>query len=404
MSASSTPRVAPVFLTPGRVRLQALPPLALYVHIPWCLKKCPYCDFNSHEWRDAAGAQVPEREYLDALRADLESALPLVWGRRVVSVFIGGGTPSLFSAKAIDELLAMIRALLPLQADAEITLEANPGTFEAEKFAAFAASGINRLSIGIQSFDPLALKRLGRVHDDRQARAAVDSAARHFENFNLDLMFALPEQTLAQCQADVEAALAWAPPHLSLYHLTLEPNTYFHRYPPRVPDEDSSADMQEWIAARLAEAGYRRYEVSAYARPGREARHNLNYWQFGDYLGIGAGAHGKLSFPNRILRQMRHRQPKAYMEAARAGQPVQEEHEIAAEDLPFEFMLNGLRLADGVPVALFAERTGLPITSIQRELERAEEKGLLVRDHERMRATALGWRFLNDLQQLFLRG
>jgi putative oxygen-independent coproporphyrinogen III oxidase len=408
-SEASRARVAPMFLTPGSVRLQALPPLALYVHIPWCLKKCPYCDFNSHEWRSGAAeaavagaSQVPEAEYLAALRADLEAALPLVWGRKIVSVFIGGGTPSLFSAQAIDSLLSMVRALLPLNADAEITLEANPGTFEAEKFAAFAASGVNRLSVGVQSFNPAHLRALGRVHDDAQARAAVRSAQRDVGNFNLDLMFALPGQTLAQCREDVETALSFEPPHVSLYHLTLEPNTYFHRYPPALPDDDASAEMQDWIGARLKAAGYRRYEVSAFCRPDRASRHNSNYWQFGDYLGIGAGAHSKLSFPNRILRQMRHKQPKAYMQGAATGQAVQEEHEVAARDLPFEFMLNALRLADGVPVALFTERTGLPITAIQRELDAAEAKGLLVRDHQRIAATDLGWRFLNDLQQIFL--
>ncbi|WP_415767954.1 radical SAM family heme chaperone HemW [Paraburkholderia sp. J69-1] len=385
---------------PGSIRLNALPPLSLYVHFPWCVRKCPYCDFNSHEWK---GERFPEDDYLDALRADLEQSLPLVWGRQVHTIFIGGGTPSLLSAKGLDRLLSDVRALLPLDADAEITLEANPGTFEADKFAQFRASGVNRLSIGIQSFNEAHLKALGRIHDAAQARHAVEVAANTFDNFNLDLMFALPQQTLAECQADIETALAFAPPHLSLYHLTLEPNTMFAKFPPVLPDDDQSADMQEWIHARTTEAGYGRYEVSAYAQPGRQSRHNLNYWRFGDYLGIGAGAHTKLSLPNRIVRQMRYKHPATFIEEARAGKPIQEEHEVSAKDLPFEFMLNALRLVEGFPVYRFAERTGLPITTIEPQLQEAEKRGLITRDYEKIVPTELGQRFLNDLQELFLK-
>ncbi|TDG24738.1 oxygen-independent coproporphyrinogen III oxidase-like protein [Paraburkholderia silviterrae] len=388
------------FTMPGSIRLTSLPPLSLYVHFPWCVRKCPYCDFNSHEWK---GERFPEDDYLDALRADLEQALPLVWGRQVHTVFIGGGTPSLLSAAGLDRLLSDVRALLPLDADAEITLEANPGTFEAAKFAQFRASGVNRLSVGIQSFNETHLKALGRIHDATQARHAVEVAANTFDNFNLDLMFALPQQTLAQCQADIETALSYAPPHLSLYHLTLEPNTLFAKFPPAVPDDDLSADMQEWIHARTTEAGFGRYEVSAYAQPNRQSRHNLNYWRFGDYLGIGAGAHSKLSFPNRIVRQMRYKHPATFIEEARAGKPIQEEHEVSARDLPFEFMLNALRLVEGFPVHRFMERTGLPMTTIEPALQEAEKRGLIARDYEKIVPTELGQRFLNDLQELFLK-
>ncbi|MEX3941520.1 radical SAM family heme chaperone HemW [Paraburkholderia sp. BR10937] len=385
---------------PGSIRLASLPPLALYVHFPWCVRKCPYCDFNSHEWK---GERFPEDDYLDALRADLEQALPLVWGRQVHTVFIGGGTPSLLSAAGLDRLLSDVRALLPLDADAEITLEANPGTFEAAKFAQFRASGVNRLSVGIQSFNEAHLKALGRIHDAAQARHAVEVAAKTFDNFNLDLMFALPQQTLAECQADIETALSFKPPHLSLYHLTLEPNTLFARFPPALPDDDQSADMQDWIHERASGAGYGRYEVSAYAQPDRQCRHNLNYWRFGDYLGIGAGAHTKLSFPNRIMRQARYKHPATFIEQARAGTPVQEAHEVSARDLPFEFMLNALRLVEGFPVHRFIERTGLPITTIEPALQEAERRGLIMRNYEKIAPTELGQRFLNDLQALFLK-
>jgi len=391
--------VVQAFTAPGSIRLTSLPPLALYVHFPWCVRKCPYCDFNSHEWK---GEGFPEDDYLDALRADLEQALPLVWGRQVHTVFIGGGTPSLLSARGLDRLLSDVRALLPLDADAEITMEANPGTFEAEKFAQFRTSGVNRLSVGIQSFNEAHLKALGRIHDTNDARRAVEIAARHFENFNLDLMFALPKQTLDECRADIETALSFAPPHLSLYHLTLEPNTLFAKFPPALPDDDASADMQEWIHERTSAAGYARYEVSAYAKPNRQCKHNLNYWRFGDYLGIGAGAHSKLSFAHRIVRQARYKHPATFMEQARAGSPVQEEHEVSAHELPFEFMLNALRLVEGFPVHRFVERTGLQMTSMEGALQEAERRGLIERSYEKIAPTPLGQRFLNDLQALFL--
>lgn len=389
------------FLRPGAIELPALPPLALYVHWPWCVRKCPYCDFNSHE--PAGGVEaIPEAEYLAALRADLEAALPLIWGRRIASIFIGGGTPSLLSAAGLDRLLSDVRALLPIAADCEITLEANPGTFEAAKFAAFRAAGVNRLSIGIQSFDDAQLARLGRIHDGAEAIAAVELAQRTFDDFNLDLMYALPEQTFEAAQRDVERALSFAPPHLSLYQLTLEPNTVFAKRPPRLPDEDSAAAIGEWIEAKMAEAGYEHYEVSAYARCGHRCRHNLNYWQFGDYLGIGAGAHSKLSFPHRVVRQIRFRQPASYLQNARQGRFVAESAEVGRADLAFEFMLNALRLAEGFAPALFTERTGLALSQVERSLNAAESRGLIVRDHRRIAASPLGRRFLSDLQSLFL--
>jgi len=387
------------YLQPGAISLAALPPLSLYIHYPWCVRKCPYCDFNSHE----AKGEVPEQAYLDAVRLDLEQSLPLIWGRKIHTVFIGGGTPSLMSAAGLDQLLSMVRTLLPLEIDAEITMEANPGTFEAEKFKAYRASGVNRLSIGIQSFNADHLKALGRIHDDGEARRAVEIAHANFDNFNLDLMYALPTQTLAQAEADLATALAFSPPHLSLYHLTMEPNTVFAKYPPVLPDDDASADMQDMIAATMAARGYEHYEVSAFAQPGRRARHNLNYWQFGDYLGIGAGAHSKLSFPHRIVRQARFKQPASYMQAARAGNPVQEEFEIARADMGFEFMLNTLRLTEGFAPALFGERTGMGLNAIEAPLQAAEQKGLLYRDHTVIRPTEMGMRFLNDLQEMFLK-
>jgi len=394
---------APVqhYLRPGVLSLPALPPLSLYVHIPWCMRKCPYCDFNSHEHPQGLDA-VPEAEYLAALRVDLERSLPLIWGRPVISVFIGGGTPSIFSARGIETLLSDVRALLPLQADCEITLEANPGTFEAEKFAAFRSAGVTRLSIGIQSFDATKLRALGRVHDRDQAIAAAASALRLFDNFNLDLMYGLPEQQLSDLQADVRQAIALDPPHLSLYQLTLEPNTVFAKYPPTLPDDDATAEMFDWIEPEMTRAGFVHYEVSAYAKPGRSCRHNLNYWTFGDYLGIGAGAHSKLSFPHRILRQVRLRQPDSYLAGSRLGSMLAQSHEIARADLPFEFMLNALRLNGGVPIALFAERTGMPISQVDAALQRAIERGLLVDDRQRLVPTLLGRRFLSDLQTMFL--
>jgi len=400
-SATSEPRSAQAalqYLQPGSLNLTALPPLSLYIHFPWCVRKCPYCDFNSHE----AKGELPEQEYLDAVRLDLEQSLPLIWGRKIHTVFIGGGTPSLMSAAGLDRLISSVRTLLPLEINAEITMEANPGTFEIEKFRHYRDSGVNRLSIGIQSFNADHLKSLGRIHDEREALRAVEIAHATFDNFNLDLMYALPSQSLAQAEHDLKTALAFAPPHLSLYHLTMEPNTVFAKYPPALPDDDASADMQDMIAERMAAAGFDHYEVSAYAQPGRRARHNLNYWNFGDYLGIGAGAHSKISFPHRILRQARFKQPASFMEAAKRGNPVQEEHEIARADMGFEFMLNTLRLTGGFDPNLFNERTGMSITAIGKALDAAEAKGLLYRDFKLIRPTELGQRFLNDLQEMFL--
>lgn len=373
-------------------------PLALYVHLPWCVRKCPYCDFNSH-----AAAAVPEARYVDALLADLEQALPDIWGRRIGSVFLGGGTPSLFSPDAIDRLLAGVRRLTPLVAGAEITLEANPGTVEAGRFAGYRAAGVTRVSLGIQSFDPRHLAALGRIHDATEARRATELAARYFDSFNLDLMFALPGQTLADALADIETALTYRPPHLSVYHLTLEPNTPFgHTPPPDLPDDDLAADMQQAIAARLDAAGLQHYETSAWSSPGYACRHNLNYWQFGDYLGIGAGAHGKLSFHDRIVRQMRVKHPQQYLDAVAAGRPVADARTLAAAELPLEFMMNALRLTEGVPGALFSARTGLPLAVCAAPLARARARGLLLADATRIAPTPLGQRFLNDLLSLFV--
>lgn len=394
-------------MRPGTLNLPALPPLSLYVHLPWCLRKCPYCDFNSHEWRAEAGgsASLPvdtARAYLAALRADLEAALPLIWGRPVVSLFIGGGTPSLFAPEQIAKLLSDIRARLPLEPGCEITLEANPGTFEKDRFRGFREAGVTRLSIGVQSFDDAKLKRLGRVHDGAQSRAAVAEAAEVFETFNIDLMYALPDQTLAELDQDLSQALAFRPPHLSVYHLTIEPNTRFAVEPPPVPDADLASDMLDLITARTGSQGLERYEVSAYAREGHRCAHNLNYWQFGDYLGIGAGAHSKLSFPHRVLRQVRWREPAAYQREAPAGKAVSNEHEVKRTELPFEFMLNALRLKDGVGLQQYLERTGLPPSSIARAVAAGREKGLLLADPARICATPRGFDFLSDLQELFL--
>ena len=381
-----------------RPHFDALPPLSLYIHVPWCERKCPYCDFNSHEAR----GPIPEDAYIDALLADLESALPQVWGRKVISVFIGGGTPSLLSVASVDRLLAGVRARLPILAGAEVTLEANPGTFERDRFAGYYAAGVNRLSLGVQSFDDRHLRALGRIHDAQQARRAAESALMIFGNVNLDLMFALPEQTLDECEADIAAALSFATPHLSFYQLTLEPNTLFHRQPPALPDADLAADMQQHVVTRLERAGFTRYEVSAYARDGRTCAHNVNYWRFGDYLGIGAGAHAKLSFPDRILREVRWKQPQQYLSQVMAGTPRMQTSETRREDIGFEFMLNALRLTGGVAAPTFAERTGYPLALVSRALDQGVKRGLLVDDPTRIAATELGFRFLNRTVELFL--
>jgi len=391
-------------MRPGTLSLAALPPLSLYVHLPWCLRKCPYCDFNSHEFR--AGRELDTdtaRAYLAALRADLEAALPLIWGRPVVSIFIGGGTPSLFAPEQIEELLSDLRARLPLEPGCEITLEANPGTFERDRFKGFRAAGVTRLSIGVQSFDDAKLKSLGRVHNAEQARAAIEEAASAFETFNIDLMYALPRQTLQELDQELATALAFKPPHLSVYHLTIEPNTRFASQPPEhLPDADLASEMLDLITARTGERQMDRYEVSAYAMAGHRCTHNQNYWQFGDYLGIGAGAHSKLSFPHRVLRQVRWREPAAYQAKALMGEAVSNEHEVARAELPFEFMLNALRLREGVPVASFLERTGLPPSSIAQATEQGRSRGLLEPDVARLAATPKGFDFLSDLQSLFL--
>jgi oxygen-independent coproporphyrinogen-3 oxidase len=385
----------------GAPLLKALPPLALYVHFPWCLRKCPYCDFNSHEAK-GGGADIPHEAYLAALIGDLEAALPQVWGRRLSSVFIGGGTPSLMPAKMLDALLAAIRARLPLIPDAEITLEANPGAIEAGQFEAFRDASVNRISLGIQSFNDTHLNALGRIHSADEARRAIDTALRHFDNVNLDMMYALPQQTLDEARRDIATAAACGTPHLSAYHLTLEPNTAFHHAPPPLPDDDLAADMQEMIEATLAARGFQHYETSAFAMAGHHCAHNLNYWCFGDYLGIGAGAHGKLSYPDSITRETRRRHPREYLDAAARGDFVQQRQPVERAELPFEFMMNALRLNDGIPLGLFEERTGQSLASIGAPLLQAQRRGLLTVDTERLAPTAQGRRFLNDLLALFM--
>jgi putative oxygen-independent coproporphyrinogen III oxidase len=386
-------------LAPSRVRLAALPPLSLYVHIPWCVRKCPYCDFNSHEAR----GEIPEREYVDAVIGDLEVALPSIWGRLVRTVFFGGGTPSLLSADAIERLLSAVRARVSLDPQAEITLEANPGTLEAGKFAAFRSAGVNRLSIGVQTFNARHLQALGRIHDRQQAIDAIEAAKACFDNINVDIMYALPGQSVDEALDDLKQVLGFAPQHVSAYHLTIEPNTLFHRYPPALPDDDVAADMQEAIESLLASNGYEHYETSAFALPEHGSRHNINYWRFGDYLGIGAGAHSKLSFPERIVRQMRYKQPREYLRQAAAGAPIQTTTQVDTDDLPFEFMMNALRLVHGVERRMFSERTGLPISTIAGRLEQATRAGLMADDHQRLRPTLRGQRFLNDLLEPFLK-
>jgi len=401
-------------MRPGTLSLTSLPPLSVYVHLPWCLKKCPYCDFNSHEWRVPTSANasipihsadngIPEEAYLNALCADLESSLPLVWGRPVHSIFIGGGTPSLFSAKGIARLISDLRARLPLVPDCEITLEANPGTFEKDRFHAFRQAGVTRLSVGVQSFNDAHLKALGRVHDTAQAMAAVQEAALAFDTFNIDLMYALPGQDMADLQTDLATALSLKPPHLSIYHLTIEPNTMFAKHtPPGLPQEDMAYDMLDLITEQTAQQGLQRYEVSAFAQDGHRCWHNTNYWQFGDYLGLGAGAHSKLSFAHRVCRMVRHREPGLFMQKAMGGSAVAQSNEVSRSELPFEFMLNALRLKDGVPLIAFSERTGMPLSAIEKSMQAARDKGLLAHDMSHIRPTEKGFDFLSDLQSLFL--
>ena len=384
----------------------ALPPLSLYVHVPWCVRKCPYCDFNSHE----AKAALPEDAYVAALIADLESALPQIWNRSVHSVFFGGGTPSLLSVPAVDTLLAAFRARLPLAPGAEITLEANPGTVEANKFAGFRAAGVNRVSLGIQSFDDAKLQALGRIHSATEAKRAIDLALQHFDQVNIDLMYALPQQTLAELEQELRTAIAFGTPHLSAYHLTLEPNTPYAHNPPSLPDDDAAADMQDLVEETLAAAGYEHYETSAYAKPGNACFHNMNYWTFGDYLGIGAGAHGKITSSSPylapgetpVLREMRRKHPRDYLEGAARGDFVQERRFVTAEELPFEFMMNALRLNEGFDTSLFDDRTGLPLGLVEPTLIAARKEGLLTAEGGRLAPTPQGRRYLNRLLQLFL--
>lgn len=374
--------------------MDRLPPLALYIHFPWCVRKCPYCDFNSYP----LGGDLPESDYIDALLADLKEGLPELGGRRPLSLFLGGGTPSLFSLAALGRLLEGVDRLLPWATEAEITLEANPGTLRENDFAALRALGINRLSLGVQSFNPAALRRLERIHGAEDARRAAHAARQHFERYNLDLMYGLPGQTLAQAVDDIETALALEPDHLSCYQLTLEPETRFGtRPPPGMPEDEVCADMQEAIEARLATAGYEHYETSAFARPGCACRHNLNYWQFGDYLGIGAGAHAKLTGPAGIVRQARWAHPADYLRQTGRGAAVAEQFTVGPEDLPLEFLMNALRLNGGFQRALFVERTGLPWPVIEPEIRRAESEGLLVVDERCVVPTRRGQRFLNVL-------
>ncbi|MGH9577781.1 MAG: radical SAM family heme chaperone HemW, partial [Terriglobales bacterium] len=353
----------------GHARFGTLPPLALYVHLPWCVRKCPYCDFNSHERRE----ELPEREYLKALLFDIENFLPSVWGRRIHSIFIGGGTPSLFSAKAIDELLSGIRSRLQVEPEAEITLEANPGTAEAGRFRGYRDAGVNRLSLGVQSFDEPMLRALGRIHSADEARRAIGLALETFGSVTIDLMYGLPGQTLAMARADIGEGVRHGTPHLSAYQLTIEPNTVFFSRPPKLPEHDACADMQLMIEDTLRAADFEHYETSAFARRGRRCRHNLNYWEFGDYLGIGAGAHGKLSFADRVARHEQVKQPRDYLKKNAAIKI----HDIAPRELPFEFMLNALRLVAGFPAELFASRCGLPLSLLQPGLAKAEGKGLI---------------------------
>ena len=388
--------------SPNKITLAALPPLALYIHFPWCEKKCPYCDFNSHQVKDGVRGFDEER-YIKALIADLETELPRIWGRQVHSIFIGGGTPSLLSPKGMDDLLSAIRARVNLEPSAEITMEANPGSVEADKFAAFAKSGINRVSLGIQSFQDEQLKALGRIHNGEEAKRAIAIAVKNFKSVNIDLMYGLPNQSLRAAKADIETALSFKTPHLSLYNLTLEPNTYFANFPPKLPSEDEIDAIFEQNLELLTAAGYKRYEVSAYAKKDQECKHNLNYWRFGDYIAIGAGAHGKISFPDKVTRQVRERHPETYMQAMEGkGNALIESRDVSAKDLPFEFMLNTLRLTDGVETKTFSERTGLPLHVISKGLEEASKKGLLDNNPTTLKATDLGLRYLNNLQEMFL--
>lgn len=377
----------------------ALPPLSLYIHVPWCVRKCPYCDFNSHE----AVTILPEADYVQALLADMEQDINLVQGRAITSVFIGGGTPSMFSAGAYRQLFSGLRQRLAFADDVEITLEANPGTVEQEKFSGYRETGINRLSIGVQSFDPVKLKALGRIHGRDEAFKAAEAAQRAgFDNFNLDLMHGLPGQTVMEAVADLQQAIALQPAHLSWYQLTIEPNTVFYRNAPVLPEEESLWSIQEAGQALLATRGYRQYEVSAYAKAGRECRHNRNYWEFGDYLAIGAGAHGKITRADGVFRYSKTRLPRDYMAAREHGRFTTTSDFIAAEDLVFEFMLNALRLREGVPAAMFERRTGMALAAIAAPLADLHKRELLLENEARLQCTPAGFNYLNQVLKAFL--
>ncbi len=381
------------------ISLSSLPPLSLYIHIPWCVRKCPYCDFNSHAQKE----DLPEDEYINALIRDLTEQLPLVWGRRLQSIFIGGGTPSLFSAQSMDRLLSQLRALIPFEFDIEITLEANPGTAEANKFKGFREAGINRLSIGVQSFNDNQLKQLGRIHSAQEALNAIAMAQQAgFEKINIDLMHGLPQQNVTDAQTDLVKAINTGVSHLSWYQLTLEPNTLFYQRPPKLPEDEILIDIQDMGDDVLQQAGFSQYEVSAFAKSSKvQSRHNLNYWMFGDYLAIGAGAHGKLTLPadNKIIRFSKYRSPKDYLDTTKPFE--QTRRDIAYNELPLEFMMNALRLVDGVPENYFFERTGLALQVIEPQLKLAEERELIDRSKGWLKATPLGHRFLNDLLDYF---
>lgn len=381
---------------------EQLPPLSLYIHFPWCVRKCPYCDFNSHE---AGKGDIDEKSYIDALVRDIEFELPRVWGRRIISVFIGGGTPSLLSAMAVKRLAAVLSSHFILPPGIEISLEANPGAVEAGRFSAYREAGVNRLSIGVQSFNDERLKALGRIHTALEARRAFDMALKAgFENINIDLMYGLPGQSAADARYDLDAATTCGVSHISRYQLTLEPNTVFYKHPPRLPAEDECWTMQAQGDLLLQQRGFSQYEISAYARNGRRCIHNLNYWEFGDYLGIGAGAHGKITDPKTgsITRYIRHRMPVSYMHKAGAYDVIIQEKKLTRSDILLEFMMNTMRLTDGVPVSLFRERTGLPVSIAESGLREAEQRGLIAREIHKLGATELGRRYLNDLLQHFM--
>ena len=384
-------------------RLAMPPPLSLYIHIPWCVKKCPYCDFNSHEHKESQNFTDLESMYVDSLIKDLEYSLPKIWGRKIHSIFFGGGTPSLFSGKAIQKILSQVRALTPILYDAEITLEANPGAIDSNHFEAYKEAGVTRVSLGIQSFNDVHLKALGRIHDSSEAKKGIEIAMRHFDAVNLDLMYALPHQTLDEAIDDAKTATSFYTQHLSFYHLTIEPNTYFFKHPPKLPLDDEGAEIQETIEDILSQHGYEHYETSAFAKPKSQCQHNLNYWQFGDYLGIGAGAHSKLTFHDKMSRESRYKNPKQYMEKVVTQHMIESETIIHESDLAFEFMMNHLRLIDGFSIQSFEDKTGLNISAIDKELKAAIDKKLIAMDHEMIKPTLLGQRFLNDLLSIFLK-